>query len=422
MNFWTDVYKGYSSTIYADVIKASKDVDISAIHVASRIKQEISGISTSDPRLGGVFTYNNKKYSGYYNFFNINVYGSNKIVNGMVYAMNNDWDTPYKAVLGGSSFIRGNYIGVNQDTVYYEKFDVSTTDGHYTHQYQQNLAVAMQETNSTFNSYVSLDNYFDQNLVFTIPVYNNMSTYAVTSPSLGNPNNYLKDLKVNGTTVSGFSYSDYEYDITLPAGTKSINVAATKINSNASISGDGNIIIDSDKKTVNIVVTAQNGRTRTYTLNITRTQASEDEIIDIDVIMNNTGIKYNGDYIYGIYESTNINSLINNVEKISEFASASIKDKDGNAKNNGIFKTGDVVTISNSKESASYTVVIYGDANGDGAIESLDYLAILRHMYNYDRLEGVYASAADANHDGDINELDYLAVLRDYYGYAKIVQ
>ena len=422
MNFWTDVYKGYSSTIYADVIKASKDVDISAIHVASRIKQEISGISTSDPRLGGVFTYNNKNYSGYYNFFNINVYGSNKIVNGMVYAMNNDWDTPYKAVLGGSSFIRGNYIGVNQDTVYYEKFDVSTTDGHYTHQYQQNLAVAMQETNSTFNSYVSLDNYFDQNLVFTIPVYNNMSTYAVTSPSLGNPNNYLKDLKVNGTTVSGFSYSDYEYDITLPAGTKSINVTATKINNNASISGDGNITIDSDKKTVNIVVTAQNGRTRTYTLNITRTQASEDEIIDIDVIMNNTGIKYNGDYIYGIYESTNINSLINNVEKISEFASASIKDKDGNAKNNGIFKTGDVVTISNSKESASYTVVIYGDANGDGAIESLDYLAILRHMYNYDRLEGVYASAADANHDGDINELDYLAVLRDYYGYAKIVQ
>ena len=422
MSFWPNVYQGYSSTIYADVIKASKDVDISAIHVASRIKQEITGISTSDPRLGGEFTYNNKKYSGYYNFFNINVYGSNKIVNGMVYAMNNGWDTPYKAVLGGSNFIRGNYIAVNQDTVYYEKFDVSTNDGHYTHQYQQNLAVAMQETNSTFSSYVSFGNYLDKTITFTIPVYNNMSTYAVTSPSLGNPNNYLKDLKVNGTTVSGFSYNDYEYDITLPAGTKSINVAATKINGNASISGDGNITIGSDKKTVNVVVTAQNGRTRTYTLNITRTQASEDDIVDISTIMNKSGVKYNDKYIFGIYENTNINSLVDNVEKVSELASASIKDKNGNTKNSGVFKTGDVVTISNSKDSVSYTVLIYGDINGDGVIDKLDYLAVLRHYYNYAKLSGVYKDAADANHDGKIDKLDYLAILRDYYGYAKISQ
>ena len=42
--------------------------------INSRIKQEISGISTSDARLGGNFTYNNETYSGYYNFFNIGAY------------------------------------------------------------------------------------------------------------------------------------------------------------------------------------------------------------------------------------------------------------------------------------------------------------------------------------------------------------
>ena len=35
--------------------------------------------------------------------------------------------------------------------MYYEKFDVSTSDGHYTHQYMQNLAAAIQETRSIFS-------------------------------------------------------------------------------------------------------------------------------------------------------------------------------------------------------------------------------------------------------------------------------
>ena len=30
--------------------------------------------------------------------------------------------------------------------------------------------------------------------------------------------------------------------------------------------------------------------------------------------------------------------------------------------------------------------------------------------------------AADANKDGNVDKLDYLAVLRDFYGYAKITQ
>ena len=47
---------------------------------------------------------------------------------------------------------------------------------------------------------------------------------------------------------------------------------------------------------------------------------------------------------------------------------------------------------------------------------------MLRHYYNYAKLDGVYSSAADVNRDGVIDKLDYLAILRDYYGYAKIEQ
>lgn len=418
--FWNAVY-GEGSKVGEDIINASKEADISAMHIASRIRQEINGISESDPRLGGEFSYNDTIYSGYYNFYNIAVYGQNKIVNGMVYAMNNGWDTPYKGLLGGAKFIREGYIGVGQDTVYYEKFDVRNNDvaSMYSHQYQQNLSVAFNETNTSFNRYVTYDNYLERENTFIIPVYKEMPNYTVTSPRIGNPNNYLKDLQIDGNTVNGFAYDNYSYDITLPAGTSSIEVKATKINNNASISGVGKITIDSDDKKIDIIVTAENKRTRTYTLNITRLKASEEDIIDISTIMNNSGVKYNDNYMFGIRENTDSSSFVANVKKISNLNSVSIKDKDGNAKT-GNFKTGDLVTISNSKDTKKYTVVIYGDINGNGVIDKDDCLEILRNLKGYANLKGSFKEAADTDHNGIIDKDDCLEILRHLKGYTNL--
>lgn len=422
-SFWPSVYQGYEGNIYDDIIRATEEIDISAVHIASRISQEISGISTSDPRLGGTFNYNGQDYSGYYNFFNIKVYGDNKIVNGMVYAMNNGWNTPFNAVYGGATFIRTGYIDVNQDTMYYQKFDVSTNNGHYDHQYMQNLAAPIQETNKTFNAYVNnFIEYFDTAIKFTIPVYNNMSNYAVIAPSVGNPNNYLKDITVDGSTISNFSYDDFSYDIKVPGNVNSIKVGATTINGNATVKGTGDIPIKEKETTITLTVTSESGRSRNYVINVTKDEVEEGETVELSYILDNIGIKYNDKYIHGIKEDTDIQSLIDNVSNVNSYASATIKDKDGNNKTSGIFKTGDTVTISNSKEEITLTILIYGDITGDGIIDKLDYLAVLRHYYGYISLEGVYKEAADAKKDGTIDKLDYLAILRDYYGYASIEQ
>ena len=423
-SFWPDVYSNFTGSVSSDIITATKEIGISSVHIASRIKQEITDLDISDPRLGGTFTYNENNYWGYYNFFNIKVYGTNKIVNGMVYAMNNGWNTPYNAIYGGASFIYNDYVGVNQDTMYYEKFDVSTSDGHYTHQYMQNLAAAIQETNTTFRTYVSsLDGYLDKDITFTIPVYNNMSNYAVTSPRLGNPNNYLKDLTIGGKTITNFSYDTYSYDINIPYEEENIVLGATAINSKTSIKGIGNIKNDADKKTIDIVVTSESGRKRIYKINITRLpkeDISEDKIVDMDTILNNTGVKYNDSYMFGIKDNTSISSLINNVEKTSEYASITIKDSQGNAKNSGTFKTGDIVTISNSKENKTFSIVIYGDINGDGKIDKDDCLAILREINGYTKLENAYKISADANRDSKIDKDDCLAILRHLNGYTNL--
>lgn len=438
-SFWPTVYNKYSSNVQNDIVDATKKVGISSVHIASRIKQEISGISTSDARLGGTFTYNNKNYSGYYNFFNINVYGSNKIVNGMVYAMNKGWNTPYNGIYGGSSFIYNQYVAVNQDTMYYEKFDVSTSNGHYDHQYMQNLAAAVQETDSTYKSYVSLGNYLTKNITFTIPVYNNMSNYAVVAPKIGNPNNYLKELKVNNSLISGFSYNTYNYNVYLSSNTKSVSISATPIVSTTKASGTGNITISSDNQTQKIVVTAENGKSRTYTINFVREKTSSNtnsasnnsnssSSTQTDVttkkpvadVMNHSGFKYNESYLFGINVGTNVSKLITNVLNYNKYTVITVKSSNGSTKTNDTFKTGDSVTITGSDGSKTYTALIYGDVNGDGKINKDDCLSILRQINGYTRLNGVYSKSADANQDGKINKDDCLAILRQINGYTNL--
>ena len=85
-------------------------------------------------------------------------------------------------------------------------------------------------------------------------------------------------------------------------------------------------------------------------------------------------------------------------------------------------KTGDKITIKTSKEEKSYTIVIYGDINGDGAIDKLDASTILRKYYGYTKLNENESKFADINKDGNIDKLDALAILRDLYGYSKITQ
>lgn len=418
--FWPTVYQNHSGNVSSDIIEASKsqNANISAIHVASRIKQEISGISATDPRLGGSFTYNGSNYSGYYNFFNINVWGDNKIVRGMKYAMDSGWNNPYNAILGGAKFIRQNYIGVNQDTVYYEKFDVSTTDGNYDHQYMQNLAAVAQETNIARNLYVSFGNYLDNEIEFVIPVYKNMSNYAVTSPVLGNPNNYLKDLTIDGKTVDGFNYDKYSYDVTVGSNVNTVKIDATKISSESAISGLGTINVGANTG-VEVIVKAANGRTRTYKINITKLSEGDIKDVDMSTILNNTGVKYNDKFMFGIGENTSISTVIDNVKKVNSYASVNVKDKNGNAKS-GVFKTGDTITISNTTETRNFNIVIYGDINGDGKINKDDCLAVLRQINGYTNLSGSYKEAADANRDGKVNKDDCLAILRQLNGYTNL--
>ena len=430
-SFWPTVYNYYTlpnaiqdshGNVSNDIVHASSNVGISAVHVASRIKQEMTGVSPTTSRLGGSFTYNGGNYSNYYNFFNIKSSCTNCSSIYAGYAFEKGWNTPYKGLYGGASFMYNGYISLNQDTIYYEKFDVSTTNGHYTHQYMQNLAAPIQEGGIKYKGYIeALPSYLDTAITFVIPVYKNMPENTVTAPRLGSPNNYLKGLTVDGTSVSNFSYNTYNYNVYLKANTKNVNINATRMINTSNVTGTGNIEIKEDNQTNKIIVTAENGKTRVYTINFVR-EESKVEITTVVDAMNNSGFKYNDNYLFGINVGTNVSQIIGNISNYNHGVKVEIKDKDGKTKTNDIFKTGDKVSITASDGTKVYTVLIYGDTNGDGKISSLDYMKIKNHILKSSNLTGVSETSADTNKDGKITAVDYMKVKNHILGSSKIEQ
>jgi len=64
--------------------------------------------------------------------------------------------------------------------------------------------------------------------------------------------------------------------------------------------------------------------------------------------------------------------------------------------------------IVNGVVKESYRVIVLGDVNGDGAINSADYVDIKAHLQGVSILEGIFALAADVNGDGYISSADYV--------------
>ena len=83
--------------------------------------------------------------------------------------------------------------------------------------------------------------------------------------------NNLKDLSVTVgeetyELTPAFDRDTLEYNVTVPTGTTLVNINATRNDSTATVDGDGEIEVTEGLNTIPIVVTAQNGDEKTYTL------------------------------------------------------------------------------------------------------------------------------------------------------------
>lgn len=443
-----------TSAYTTKIINAGKEFNVSATHLASRIKQEGTLNSSATKGLGvkcsGLgYSANGKQFNGpLYNFYNIGAYSSpsNAALNGLCYAAQTDsssfrpWNTVDKAIRGGAKFISDSYIKVGQYTIYFQKYNTSASSSKSLgHQYQTNIEAPSSEASILYNKYKA-GGQLNNTLVFYIPYYINMPNTASAYPKLGNPNNWLKNITVDGVNISGFNGNTTTYNLTVPSNKSSVTIKADAVahkTSYVSINGKAKTLkeqtntikLSSNTTKITINVTAANGSVKTYTINITKKADSNNNSnstttnnsISISQLLSKSNLKQKSNYINGIGLGTTTTNLSNNIRKHDSSAQVSFTNSSGKSKN-GKLVTGDKIKIVNSKETKTVTLVIYGDTNGDGIISIKDLLQIQKDILQYTKLVGCYKEAADVNKDGKINIKDLLIVQKNILGYSNVSQ
>lgn len=404
-----EIVSGTRYSDYADfIMSAGTTYKVSPVHLAARMVQE--GSSTA----GGEFEWEGQTYKGYYNFFNIGAYGANPALRGLAYAaglLNNTkygvpWNSPQKAIDGGAMYLANGYITTGQNNLYLQKFNTNPNAKSklYTHQYMTNIMAPTSEASDLYYSYEEV-NLLESSFNFLIPVYKNMT--ATSQPSSLSNNNYLHSITVNSNFIPGFDEDILTYKFYVTNDVSSVKIDALAASENATISGTGTISLTGETTNLNVVVTAQNGTTRTYTISVIKVSDTS----TVNDIISKLDVRVNGEIISGIKVDTSIVTLTNSIKKISPNAVVTFKNSSGNIISDGSLCTGYKLTIKTLlNDEKTFVIAVNGDVSGDGAITILDLLKVQKHLLNSAVLTGANLTAADVNKDSVVNLVDLLKV------------
>ncbi len=430
--------------------------EINPLHIMSRSKQEGANKTTYDSNLKkyvasysavtGLYTTSTGRTSaqgysldGYYNFFNIGSYadseysytvqrglaygagfiGTDSCItigeNGLAYydetkcetlSYQRPWNTPAKAILGGSEFIAGGYVKKGQDNLYFQKFNVSSYSQYnkYTHQYMTNLYAPASESGIMADAYTT-GSLMNSEFVFVIPVYENMpeDNYQAVDKS---SNSRLSSITINDKSFTEFDSDVIEYNYNLVTTEETFKVGAKTEDSLSSVTGTGDYTFVDGVATVKLVVTAEDGSTTTYVINVKK--VVPEEVITVDEIVAKMGVKVNGNIIYGVSPDTVVSTLVNTVTKNK--GEAVVNNSSGKVKNSGSFVTGDKITIKGTSDSKTYTIAVRGDVNGDGVVDLKDFVLVQSHILEKSILTDVKFYAGDVNYDGKIVLADFVLI------------
>lgn len=123
--------------------------------------------------------------------------------------------------------------------------------------------------NKTNNNTTNSSNSTKTNTSSSNKTTNSSSTNSSNKKS---SNANLSNLGIRPNDFSGFKEGITSYDVTVPSDTDTIEIYATAQNSNAKISGTGSKKLETGKNTFSVVVTAEDGTKKTYTINITKSE------------------------------------------------------------------------------------------------------------------------------------------------------
>lgn len=334
------------------------------------------------------------QYKGYYNLFNVGASGKGKdevILNGLAYAKKQGWNTPQKSIEGGLGLIN-SYIHRGQDTLYYQKFNV-TYKPYYTSQYAQNIFDS-QSIGSTLKGYYKDAGLLESKFTFEIPLYKNMPSSAVKSPTITTEKGEVAYINANGG-LSLRSSPDGDRLTYVMEGTQILITERAKEKLNgfywdkvSTPLGTGYMArgAEDGSKTYLVLVKDNNNNNSNNNNNNNNTTGNEKKE-------------------YKIKDSY-----------IIVAPSATIKTISGAKNSSSKFATGAKIEL----DKKTYSLVMLGDVNGDGTITPADYVKVKNKIMGASKMDAVAEKSADVNGDGAITPADYVKIKNHIMNASKI--
>lgn len=144
-----------------------------------------------------------------------------------------------------------------------------------------------QKTNSSENS----NSGVTTNKQTTTQKSNNSTSTSNGTKTTKSSNANLSNLGIRPHDFSGFNPGTTTYNTTVPENTSSIEIYAKVQNSKAKVTGTGKKELEKGQNKFSVVVTAEDGTTKTYTLNINRSGEDEEEYNQEGENTNEEGLK-----------------------------------------------------------------------------------------------------------------------------------
>ena len=184
----------------------------------------------------------------------------------------------------------------------------------------------------------------------------------------------------------------------------------------AIVDENGNVTGISEGNT-NIIVSSEEGNiTKKVQVTVIRKLAEGEILID-------ESLEVNGNEITGLENSNNTVDKI--LSKIQTNYRVEVYNSSGQKiEGTSLIGTGSSIKIfDNDKHIIEYNVIMYGDVNGDGKINSVDLLVLQRHILEIKKFEGVFIKAANIRKNGkNPSSVDCLLIQRHILGIQTIEQ
>ena len=130
-----------------------------------------------------------------------------------------------------------------------------------------------------------------------------------------------------------------------------------------------------------------------------------------------------GNEISGLENKNNtVDKILNKIK--TNYSVEIYNSKGSKISGNELVGTGSVIKVLNNKDLVmEYNVIMYGDVNGDGKINSVDLLVLQRHILEIEKFSGVFLKAGNIRKNGrNPSSVDLLLIQRHILGLQNIVQ